>query len=379
MAVTVDGLDPVTGDVLRVTCDGGVISGIERERSAAGDLPYLAPGLVDLQVNGYGGIDVNGPTVSPEGIAEITHRLARAGVTTWVPTVVTASEEQITHSLRQVAAARAADPATAAAIPFAHVEGPFLSPLDGPRGVHDSAEIRPVDADEVGRWAAAGPLGYVTVSPHWDDSAAQIARIVRGGVAVALGHTHASTDQIRAAVDAGATLSTHLGNGIFATLPRHPNAIWTQLADDRLTCGLIADGHHLPAETLEVMVRAAGTSRVYLVSDSVELAGSPPGTYRTAVGGEVELSATGRLSYVGTDLLAGAAADLGHCVRFMVARTSFSLAQVLTLATTTPGRVVGALGGSRRGSLQVGQRADLVRLSGRGEVVDVVQDGRPVA
>ena len=374
----IEGLDPATGDLLRVTCEGPVITRVDRSPGAGADLPYLTPGLVDLQVNGYGGTDVNGPDVSSEGIVRITRSLARVGVTTWVPTVVTASEEQIVRSLRAVAAARREDAATAGAVPFVHVEGPFLSDQDGPRGVHDRAQIRPVDAAEVARWAEAGPLGYVTVSPHWEDSPAQIARIVASGVAVAIGHTHASVEQIRAAVDAGASLSTHLGNGIFATLPRHPNPIWTQLADDRLTCGLIADGHHLPAETLEVMIRAKGRGRAFLVSDSVELAGSRPGTYRTAVGGEVELSPDGRLSYVGTDLLAGAAVDLGHCVRFVLAHTSLSLPQVLEMATVTPGRVVAELGGARRGTVQVGRRADLLRLTAAGEVLDVVQGGTPV-
>ena len=205
-----------------------------------------------------------------------------------------------------------------------------------------------------------------------------MAAIVRAGVAVALGHTHASTQQVQGAIDAGATLSTHLGNGIFATLARHPNPIWTQLADDRLTCGLIGDGHHLPAETFTAMVRALGPGRAFLVSDAVELAGSAPGRYRTPVGGEVELSADGRLSYVGTDLLAGAAVSLADCVVWVLGNTPFSLAKVVDLAATTPGRVVAELtgGAARPGRLRPGGRADLCLLDDHGHVVDVLAGGR---
>ncbi|HIW98588.1 MAG TPA: amidohydrolase family protein, partial [Candidatus Nesterenkonia stercoripullorum] len=296
------GRDPASGGGLRLHLRAGMIDRIERcpAGELADEAPYLAPGLIDLQVNGYGGFDVNGEATSVEGIVAITQRLASEGITTWIPTVITASEEMICRSLALVAKAKAKHPDVDAAVPFAHVEGPFLSALDGPRGVHDPRHIRPVDAAEVARWAEAGPVGYVTVSPHWERSAIEISRIVAGGVAVSLGHTHAGPEQILAAVDAGATLSTHLGNGIFAELPRHPNALWTQLADDRLTCGLIADGHHLPADTLRVMLRCLGGDRAVLVSDSVELAGAAPGRYQTAVGGTVELSDAGRLSYAGT-------------------------------------------------------------------------------
>nr|WP_246482930.1 amidohydrolase family protein [Brachybacterium halotolerans] len=344
-----------------------------RPREAGESLPFLAPGFIDLQVNGFAGIDVNGPDVSAERIAEMSVALAGIGVTTWVPTIVTAPEESICHALRCIAEARAASPVLAHAIPFAHVEGPFLSAEDGPRGVHDLEQIRPLDADEVTRWQAAGPVGILTVSPHTVDAPGQIARIVSGGVQVAIGHTHASTPRITAAVDAGASLSTHLGNGIFPHLARHPNPIWTQLAEDRLTCGLIADGHHLPAETLEVMVRAKGPDRAFLVSDATELAGREPGLYRTAVGGEVELTVDGRLSFVGTEMLAGAASEVAAGLRFVLRSTSLSLPDALALVTTTPGRVLG-----RDTTLRAGAVADLVTLTADGTIQQVWQHGVPI-
>jgi len=370
VTTTIHGLDPASGDVLELQVDTAITRMTRRPQEAGEDLPFLAPGLIDLQVNGFGGIDINGPDVSAERITAMSDALAGIGVTTWVPTIVTASEEAICHALRCIAETRASSPALAHAIPFAHVEGPFLSAEDGPRGVHDIEQIRPLDADEVTRWQSAGPVGLVTVSPHTDDAPEQIARIVSGGVMVAVGHTHGSTPQITAAVDAGASLSTHLGNGIFPRLARHPNPIWTQLAEDRLTCGLIADGHHLPPETLEVMLRAKGPDRAFLVSDATELAGRESGLYRTAVGGEVELTEDGRLSYVGTEMLAGAASDVAAGLRFVLRSTSLSLPDALALVTRTPGRVLG-----RDTTLRTGAVADLVTLTTDGTIQQVWRHG----
>lgn len=236
-----------------------------------------------------------------------------------------------------------------------------------------SIDPRPLDADEAARWQRAGPVGIVTASPHTDDAPTQIARIAAPGVQVAIGHTHLSGPQITAAVDATASLSTHLGNGIFLQLPRHPNRLWIQLAEDRLTCGFIADGHHLPAETLEVMLRAKGTGRSFLVSDATELAGKKPGRYETAVGGTVELTADRRLSYVGTELLAGAASDVAADLRFVPAKMSLSLPDAFALVTRTPGRILG-----HDTTLRIGAPADFVTLTADGSFQRVWQYGQEV-
>lgn len=370
MGAVVEGRDPSTGQVLTVRCSGGRVLSVRRSTSADGDLPFLAPGLVDLQVNGFDGHDVNGGSVDADTLLAITASLRRRGVTTWVPTVVTAPEDAIRHVLVTVARARATHPEVAAAVPFVHVEGPFISALDGPRGVHDQRQIRPIDPAEVERWQAAGPVGYVTLSPHGDGAADAVAAIVRSGCAVAIGHTEATPQQVRAAADAGATLSTHLGNGTFLELRRHPNHLWSQLAEDRLDCGFIADGHHLDGDTLRVMLRATG-GRAYLVSDAVALAGAPPGRYRTPVGGEVTLSEDGRLSHAGSGLLAGAAASLADGLRFVVSGLGLSLAEGLALATTNPGRVATRLGAAPVGGIVPGRPADLVLLDSAGAVLQV--------
>lgn len=353
------GRDPATGRVLRVEIDGGLITGVTRLAGQAEH--WIAPGLIDLQVNGYDGFDVNEPGLRQETVAGLVTALARVGVTTVVPTLITAPPEQLLASLATIARARDTAPGIAHAIPCVHVEGPFLSDQDGPRGVHDARHIRPPDVAEVSRWqrASRGLVGMVTVSPHWPGSEAFIRAVTGLGVRVAIGHTHATSEQVHRAVAAGATASTHLGNGAHATLPRHPNYVWAQLADDNLRVGLIADGHHLPADTFKAMVRAVGLDRAHLVSDATALAGRPPGRYRTPVGDTVDLSPDGRLSYVGTPYLAGAARGLSECVAIATGLGGLRLDQALALASANPGRLLPP-GGHPRGVLAVGAVADLI-------------------
>ncbi|WAH99273.1 N-acetylglucosamine-6-phosphate deacetylase [Arthrobacter sp. MMS18-M83] len=380
---TIMGKDPYRGTNLEIAYDTTVLSVREIDHGLNRGLPVISPGFIDGQVNGYGGLDINAADITPQTVISMTAELAKLGVTTWVPTIVTASEEAITGALEQIGRACQIDPTTRAAIPCVHVEGPFISDQDGPRGVHNPDFVRPLDAQEVRRWLrASGMVGIVTVSPHASDSPAQIAQIRELGVHVAIGHTHASPEQITAAITAGARLATHLGNGIATTLPRHPNALWTQLADDRLTAGLIADGHHLPSDTLKVMIRAKTTERAYLVSDSTALAGSEPGRHRTSVGGLVDLAPGGRLSHVGTDLLAGAAATLPDGFRNVIQNVGLDLPEALKMVTSTPARVIP---GTRPGlgHLHVGSPADFVLITGEGPeagtITTAIQSGRLVS
>lgn len=375
----VTGRDPRTGQRLDVRLTDAGVAEVRRSVDRSAELPWIAPGLVDVQVNGYAGNDVNGADASVDGVIAITTALAASGVTTWVPTVITADEAAIRNSLEIVERARRSHPSVAAAIPSVHVEGPFISPAEGARGVHDPDRIRPLDVDEVARWCAGGaaPVGILTVSPHDEAAIAAIPAVRALGIAVSIGHTHADADLVRAAVDAGATLSTHLGNGMPSMIPRHPNAIWAQLADDRLTCGLIADGHHLPADTLEVMLRAKGPRGAFLVSDATALAGMPAGRYRTTVGGEVQLDENGRLFASETGYLAGAAANLADGLRYVLSATSFSLPDALALVTENPAR---GLRGARPGlgTLSVAAPADVVLLDDRAAVVAVFRGGQEV-
>ena len=357
MTTEIVGRDPRTGEGIAIGIADGRIAAIEAA-DYRGPL-YLSAGLVDLQVNGYATHDLNDGTVTPERVLALTELMLALGTTTYLPTLVTASEANITAGLIAVREARARYPLVARAVPFVHVEGPFISVHDGPRGAHPAAHVRDADIAEFERWQAAsgGLVGLLTLSPH-SDAAIALARHAAGqGVHVAIGHTDATPEQIHAAAAAGATLSTHLGNGISALLPRHPNAIWAQLADDRLTATLIGDSHHLPADTLKAMLRAKGLDRALLVSDVVSPGGLKPGIYHQTIGGRVELHANGRLGPPGTPYLAGAALPLGDDVARAITMTGLSLSEVLGLATRNSGRFAGG-----RGALQVGAPADLIQF-----------------
>jgi N-acetylglucosamine-6-phosphate deacetylase len=356
-ARSITGRDPLTGQPLRIAIEGDRIQDIYP--GPADETAYLSPGFVDLQVNGYCGCDLNDENVEPDVAISLVKRLAATGVTTFLPTLISAPEERLVRALRVIAKARDASPLAAHAIPFVHVEGPFISPEDGAHGAHPREQVRPPSLPEFERWqAASGNLvGMVTLSPHWDNALEFIAALAGKGILVSIGHTHAAPERIHAAAAAGATLSTHLGNGIAGVLPRHPNPIWAQLADDRLTATFIADGYHLPADTLRAMVRAKSVARSILVSDSAALGGMAPGIYHAPIGGQVELRADGRLSMFGTNSLAGAALPLKDGISNCVHSGVCTLADAIRMATGNPGRLAGD-----RGVLAPGAKADLVQF-----------------
>lgn len=355
---SIQGRNPANGKNIEIIIDDGLIRSILPAASA--EDRWLSPGFIDLQINGYRGYDLNAESLTPDVVIALARQLVAMGVTTFLPTLITAAEEQLVAALRAISAARRISPLTAHMIPCVHVEGPHLSPTDGPRGAHPRAHVRPPDCNELERWQAAsgGLVGMVTLSPHWDGALDYIAHVARRGILVALGHTDADPERIHAAAEAGARLSTHLGNGVAGELPRHPNLLWAQLADDRLTATFIADGHHLPADTLTAMLRAKGIERSILVSDAVAIGGLQPGVYETPVGGTVELTAEGRIGIPGTGILAGAALPLSNGIANVARLSGFSLQQAVRMATENPGRFIGG-----RGVLRVGAPADLVQFT----------------
>jgi N-acetylglucosamine-6-phosphate deacetylase len=320
--------------------------------------PWIAPGLIDLQFNGYGGQELSAPDITPEKVAQITAVLAPFGVTRYCPTLTTQPADVLERALRAVAAACEESSAVAHRVAGIHLEGPYISAEDGPRGAHPRAHCRAPDWDEFRRLqdAADGGIRILTLSPEYDDAAAFIARVVRTGVVVAIGHTAANATQIRAAVDAGARLSTHLGNGSHLMLPRHANYIWEQMADDRLAASLIVDGHHLPPAVVKSLVRAKTPARCILVSDMSGLAGRPPGRYAGSLC-DVEILPNGRLVVAGqTELLAGAALPIGAGVANVMHFAGVSLAEAVRMAVDHPAQLLGIA----PSSLAVGDPADLV-------------------
>ena len=365
----------------RVTIDGGRVAAIERVADDPGDA-WISPGWLDIQVNGYAGHDPNAAGAGPEATAGMVRALWPFGVTGSCVTICTESEAHIVAAVRAVVAACEADPLVAASVPGIHVEGPHIATEDGPRGAHPLRHVRPPDVAEYHRWqdAAGGRIRIITVSPEYDGTVAYVRAIVADGVVASIGHTAADSDQIRAAVDAGATWSTHLGNGAHAVIRRHPNYIWDQLAEDRLSAGFIFDGHHLPPAAMKTMVRAKGVERSILVSDAVSMAGLPPGRYTLFDGGEVELLPSGRLELAGTPLLAGAATAVPACVANAVRHADVTLAQAVRMVTANPSRLLGLPAAAGHDSLRTGSAANLTLFrhaaaSGEIEIIATIVDG----
>ncbi len=301
------------------------------------DGEYIAPGFIDLQVNGFAGADYNSPATTDEEFAKSLRAIFSTGVTQLLPTVITGSPENMLGALRNLARAKAQHPA----IVGLHVEGPHISAEDGPRGAHPRVWVRPPDVDEYRRWqdATEGGVKLVTLSPEWPEAPRYIETLVRDGVAVSIGHTSATGAQIGDAVRAGATLSTHLGNGAHAVLPRHPNYIWDQLAEDRLSASFIVDGIHLPDSFLRVALRAKGIERSVLVTDAVMPAMCGPGPYMLGEV-EVELKEDQRVVLRGGTRLAGSSLRMDDAIS-NVMRVGVSLEDAVTMATVNPGRVIG--------------------------------------
>lgn len=355
------GLDVVSGEALSLEVRDGFVAGIERIPSKPG-LPWLSRGFLDIQVNGYRGIDYSGAGLGREDPARLAGFLAVSGTTRHVPTIITNSRERILRNLEIIAGAVSSDPVLAAAIPGIHLEGPFICRDEGPRGAHDPRYVRDPSLTEFEEWIAAskGLLRMVTLAPELDGAVELIKEGVRRGVVMAIGHTAATGEQIARAVAAGASLSTHLGNGSHATVPRLRNYLWEQLGADELAASVIADGFHLPESVLKVFARAKGLERLVLVSDVASLGGSDPGAYRWG-DVEVEVFPDRHIALRGTPFLAGAGHLLDWDIAHFARVTGTDIRDAVRLVTSNPEAVLGLP--SPGPGFRVGDRADFTRFT----------------
>jgi N-acetylglucosamine-6-phosphate deacetylase len=347
---------------------------------------FLAPGFIDLQVNGFAGVDYNDPSASHEAIARSIRRIFVTGVTRFFPTVITGSKERMIGALRNLASAK--EELGRSGIPEAntieafHVEGPHISPEDGPRGAHPVEHVRPPDIEEFKRWqdAASGHIRLVTLSPEWEQAPSYISELVRSGVVASIGHTKATSEEIAAAISAGATMSTHLGNGAHSILPKTQNYIWDQLATDRLTPSFILDGIHIPSAFFMAAIRAKGVERSVLVTDAVMPATCDPGFYSL---GQIEVELRSDRSVVlrGGTRLAGSGLSMDHAIGNAIRLGKVSLREALAMATINPARVA-RIAGRQRG-FAPGEKADFVRFrwddrAGSLSVVETIVAGSTV-
>ncbi len=334
---------PVSLDVL-----DGVIANIETWRCAdKALLPWIAPGLVDLQVNGYGGQEFTDVRLTAEAVERISTALDCAGVTTYLPTVTTQSHNVQLQAVRTIATAWETYPTVRQRVAGIHLEGPYISPEDGPRGAHPREHCRSPDWAEFCRLqeAAHGLIRIITLSPEFPGAPEFIRQTAESGVVVSIGHTNANSQQLQAAVDAGARLSTHLGNGAHAFIHRHPNYVWDQLADDRLTATIIADGLHLPPAVVKSLVRGKTPERIVLISDITALAGhvpGQPGLHQNTSLGDVEILDDGRVVVAGQpEYLAGATRPLHTGVINVMKFADVDLAAAVDMASAHPAAVLG--------------------------------------
>jgi N-acetylglucosamine-6-phosphate deacetylase len=295
-----------------------------------------SPGFFDLQVNGFAGVDFNTPGGTPEQIQHATDAMQRTGVVRYLPTLITSSIGRFADC------ARALTGCDYPAIAGLHMEGPYISPEDGPRGAHPREHVIHASIEDFKRRqeAASGRIVLVTLAPEAPGALELIEFLEESNIRVAIGHTAASAEQIRSAIKAGATLSTHLGNGCSQLLPRHPNMIWEQLAADELMASFIADGHHLPGSTLKTMLRAKSTARSLLITDSTAAAMSPPGSYTIGETG-IELSDSGRVAAPGAPNLAGSSLTMDCAVANTLRFAGVTIDEALAMASTLPAGYIG--------------------------------------
>lgn len=298
-------------------------------------------GYIDLQVNGYGGINFSDPALSIEQILEVTERLWQRGTAAFCPTVITSPLEVYERVLPCLARAIESAESKGRLLGI-HLEGPYISPEDGARGAHPRPFTRLPSMDEFERLydLAGGHLRLLTLAPELPGALELIRQAVSRRVVVGIGHTLAGSEAIRVAVENGARLSTHLGNGCPNLLQRHHNPLWPQLANPDLTAMLITDGHHLPPDLIKTVLLAKGAQRVIVTSDSAPVAGLPPGDY-DYFGGRARLEPGGRLHSLEGDMLAGSSATMGECMQYLASLGVLTESELEQVGYDNPLAVVG--------------------------------------
>jgi N-acetylglucosamine-6-phosphate deacetylase len=341
----------------RVEIDKGSIVGLEpSDRPGPGDLAvergWIAPGLIDLQVNGAGGVDLTSADEPEVALATVARTLARHGVTAFCPTIVSSPLTVIQRSLRAYRPRRIHGGAEALGV---HLEGPFIDP--DYRGVHDPSVLRLASHEEVAQWLEAGTPAIVTLAPERSGGLAAVKQLCGAGVVVSLGHSGADAATARMALRAGARMATHLFNAMPPLHHRQPGLVGALLASQAAVVGLIADGVHVDPLIVELVVRCRGVEGVALVSDALAAAGAPSGESQL---GDQTVVSDGRVVRRRDGTLAGSALLLDGGLRNV--RTwlpDLPPGTLLDMATRTPATLLGL---ERKGRVAVGYDADLVVL-----------------
>jgi N-acetylglucosamine-6-phosphate deacetylase len=353
-----------------VAVDASRITAVDIAPAVEGDGDVLdasgllvAPGFVDLQCNGAVGIDLGR---EPERLWEIAAALPRWGVTSWLPTIVTAPRATRDRALAALAAGPPAGTGAHAAPLGLHLEGPYLSPARA--GAHRTDLLVEPDEAEAATWSRAGGVAMVTLAPELPGAGAVVAGLAARGVVVAAGHSDATAEEADAAVDVGVRMVTHLFNAMAPMHHRAPGLAGVALADRRVFAGLIADGIHLHPTAVAAAAAALG-DRLVLVTDAVGALGAPPGPLAV---GPVDAVAGPDGVRLADGTLAGSDLAMDQAVRNLRAFTGWGVEAAIGAATAVPSRVLGT---TDRGTIVPGAVADLVVLTPDLEVVATVCAG----
>lgn len=362
----IEGIHYETGKPVSLEINNGIIADIkETQITKSGNRNlFIAPGLIDNQINGYAGIDFSGSTLSAENVIDAAKAIRNDGVTSFLPTLITNSHENLIRNFRVLNEVLNIDELLCESVPGFHLEGPYLSTEPGFYGCHPVNHLRKPSWKEFTEYqkAAGGRIIQVTISPELDGAMEFIHLCKENRIIVSIGHTNASTEQINLAVENGASLSTHLGNGCANLINRHKNPLWPQLANDLLTPSLIADGHHLLREEIQVFYKVKGPDNIILTSDVNHLIGMSPGKY-IYMGSEVIYSEDGLVRNAELNCLAGAASPLKKGVETMMNYTGCSLTKAINMAARNVAVIYGL---NDRGTIAPGKRADLILFEREG-------------
>ena len=301
----------------------------------------ICEGFTDLQVNGYRGLDYSSENLREEDVYKMVSYLAESGTVKHLPTIITGEKEKTLRNIMTIINARKNNSITKAAIPGIHLEGPYISPIDGARGAHDEKYVRLPDIDELKKWheKSEGLIKIITLAPELKGSVEFIKAAVDLGINVSIGHSDAKTEDIKNGINAGMSLSTHLGNGIYQMIDRRTNVIWEQLSNNKLKAGIISDGFHLLPEQIGAFYNAKTKDNLFLVSDVGPLGGKKPGIYKWG-NIDVQVYDDGHLGLPNTPYLAGAGHLLDTCIANFLNVTEINLKDVLRVVIDIPNKII---------------------------------------
>jgi len=321
---------------------------------------FIAPGLIDNQVNGFAGVSFcfGGGELNKEGIVKATRELWKKGVTTYLPTLTTNSKEVLLRNFTLLANTKN-DEALHGSIAGYHLEGPYISPEDGYRGAHPFKSVHKPDWKEFMEFyeASGRNILTITIAPELEGSMEFIRKCTAMGITVAIGHHNAPKAVIDEAVLNGAKIATHLGNGCANMINRHNNPLWPQLANNQLMASIICDGFHLRDEEITVFYKVKGPEKTIITSDVTSFASLPPGEYKNEEGETIELTKEGMLRYPAQNVLYGSASPISRGVTHIMKVTGCSIGEAIQMASTNPAKLYGL---TDRGSIEPGKRADLI-------------------